>query len=376
LKEKRYKPIEVQTAKQKRQKAAKNKSFFSSTPRIKAKELSLLTRQLSILILSNVPLDEALGATAKQAKKANVQSVVLEVRSRVLEGYSLTRAMESLPHVFDTLYVAMVNAGERSGYLGPVLERLADYTEKREELKGSVKQALAYPMFLLFFAIVIVVGLVVFLIPKLVKTFASAKLQLPGLTKALISLSGFLASYGWIILVVLVLIWFLFKRWLRNPEANKKWNRFLLGLPIAGELLRIADTARFANTLSVLMSSGVPLLDGLRISSKVLSNDVLKEAASEAADTVQEGGSLRKGMETSGEFPMMMTQMVGSGEISGELEQMLQRSATQQERELDGVIKGALSVLAPPIVVIMGGLVMVIVMAILLPIFQMSNIGG
>lgn len=372
LRSQQLKPVDVVAAKEKRQKDARNFSLFS--PKIKDADLSLLTRQLAILVGSNVPLDESLATTAKNSKRAHVQSLLLEVRSRVVEGYSLTKALESLPKVFDPLYIAMVNAGERSGYLGPVLERLAEHTEKRQDTKRSVKSALAYPIFLIMFTICVIVLLMVYVIPEMVGTFASAKAELPALTKMMIATSDLFINYGWLILFLVVGCWFMFRLWLKRPNSRRKWHQFLLSLPVLGELFRISDTSRFASTLSVLMSSGVPLVEGLNIASEVLSNEILKEAAGQAAVTVREGGSLRRGLENSEQFPVMMVQMVGSGEVSGELEQMLQRAAHQQERELDSVLNGSLKMLAPLIVVFMGIFVLIVVLSILMPIFQMNQL--
>lgn len=341
--------------------------------RISAADLALITRQLATLVLSNLPLDEALQAAAQQSRSARIKGMLLQVRSRVAEGHTLAYAMGEFPLVFNEMYRAMVNAGEHAGYLGPVLEQLAEYTEQRQYTGQKLKMAMIYPFILIGVAIVVVVALMVVVVPELVGIFAQTSRELPLLTRGLIATSDFFRDYGVWLLVGLVALVLLGRALLRDPRRRRAWHAFLLRVPGISRLLVALDTARFASTLSILMASGVPLLESLRIAGQVLTNRVLREDSVEVAERVAEGSSLHRALEHSGRFPPMMVHMVASGETSGELETMLQRSATNQERELEMTMGTLMSLFEPLMVVFMGGMVLVIVLAILLPIFDLNT---
>ena len=342
-------------------------------PRISAGDLAMLTRQLSTLVLSNLPLDEALQATAQQSRSARIKGMLLQVRSRVSEGYTLAYAMGEFPQVFNDMYRAMVAAGEHSGHLGPVLEQLADYTEQRQYTSQKLKMAMIYPFILMGVAIAVVVALMVFVVPELVGIFAHSSRELPVLTRGLIATSDFLRDWGlWLLLGIAALV-VLIRRVLRNENRRRKWHRLQLKIPGWSRLITAVDTARFASTLSILMASGVPLLDALRIAGQVLTNLVLREDSKAVAELVQEGSSLNRALQQSGRFPPMMVHMVASGEASGELETMLERSATNQERELEMTLGTMMALFEPLMVVVMGGMVLLIVLAILLPIFDLNT---
>jgi len=267
----------------------------------------------------------------------------------------------------------MVKAGEHAGYLGPVLEQLADYTEQRQYTGQKLKMAMIYPFILLGVAIAVVLLLMIFVVPELVGIFAHSRRELPALTRGLIASSDFFRDWGvWLIVGLLVLAWSL-RRLLRNPRRRRRWHAILLRTPGISRLLVALDTARFASTLSILMASGVPLLDSLRIAGEVLTNLVLREDSIMVAGRVQEGSSLHRALEHSGRFPPMMVHMVASGEASGELGVMLERSATNQERELEMTLGTMMSLFEPLMVVFMGGMVLTIVLAILLPIFDLNT---
>ena len=299
--------------------------------------------------------------------------MLLQVRSRVAEGYTLAYAMAEFPQVFNEMYRAMVNAGEHAGYLGPVLEQLADYTEQQQYTGQKLKMAMIYPFILVGVAIAVVVALMVFVVPELVGIFAHSSRELPLLTRGLIATSDFFRSWGIWLLLVLVALVFLFRHMLRNERRRTAWHRFLLRVPGLSRLIVALDTARFASTLSILMASGVPLLDSLRIAGQVLTNRVLRADSRDVAGRVQEGSSLHRALAQSGHFPPMMVHMVASGEASGELETMLERSASNQERELEMTLGTMMSLFEPLMVVVMGGMVLVIVLAILLPIFDLNT---
>lgn len=340
---------------------------------ISAGDLALLTRQLATLVQSNLPLDEALQAAAQQNRSARIKGTLLQVRSRVSEGHTLAYAMGEFPQVFNEMYRAMVNAGEHAGFLGPVLEQLADYTEQRQYTGQKLKMAMIYPFILVGVALTVVVALMVFVVPELIGIFAHSRRELPLLTRGLIFSSDFFRDYGLWLLVGVVAAVFMVRQLLRNPQRRRRWHGFLLRVPGLSRLVIALDTARFASTLSILMASGVPLLESLRIAGQVLTNLVLQEDTREVADRVQEGSSLNRALQHSGHFPPMMVHMVASGEASGELESMLERSASNQERELEMTLGTMMSLFEPLMVVFMGGMVLMIVLAILLPIFDLNT---
>jgi general secretion pathway protein F len=341
--------------------------------RISAGDLALMTRQLATLVEANLPLDEALQAAAEQSRSTRIKGMLLQVRSRVAEGHTLAYAMGEFPRVFNDMYRAMVNAGEHAGFLGPVLQQLADYTEQRQYTGQKLKMAMIYPFILLGVAVAVVLLLLVFVVPELVGIFAHSKRELPALTRGLIATSDFFQNYGVYVLLGAAALVVLFRHLLRNPRRRKRWHRTLLRVPGVSRVVIAMDTARFASTLSILMASGVPLLESLRIAGAVLTNLVLREDSEAVAERVQEGSSLNRALRQSGRFPPMMVHMVASGETSGELETMLERSATNQERELEMTMGTLMSLFEPLMVVFMGGMVLTIVLAILLPIFDLNT---
>ena len=372
LRSRSLRPVEVVEA---NRPAASNSSwqprFFQ--PRISAGDLAMLTRQLSTLVLSNLPLDEALQAAAQQSRSARIKGMLLQVRSRVSEGYTLAYAMAEFPLVFNEMYRAMVAAGEHSGHLGPVLEQLADYTEQRQYTSQKLKMAMIYPFILVGVAIAVVVALMVFVVPELVGIFAHSSRELPLLTRVLIASSDFFREWGVWLLLGIVALMILVRQLLRSESRRRRWHHWQLKIPGWARLVTAIDTARFASTLSILMASGVPLLDALRIAGQVLTNLVLREDSKAVAELVQEGSSLNRALQQSGRFPPMMVHMVASGEASGELETMLARSADNQERELEMTLGTMMALFEPLMVVVMGGMVLMIVLAILLPIFDLNT---
>ena len=289
------------------------------------------------------------------------------------EGHTLAYGMAEFPQVFNEMYRAMVSAGEHAGYLGPVLEQLADYTEQRQYTGQKLKMAMIYPFILVGVALAVVLLLLIFVVPELVGIFAHSRRELPALTRGLIATSDFFQLYGVYLVLGIIALLTIFRRLLRNPRRKKRWHRALLRIPGISRVLIATDTARFASTLSILMASGVPLLESLRIAGKVLTNLVLRQDSEAVAERVQEGSSLNRALKESGRFPPMMVHMVASGEASGELETMLQRSATNQERELEMTMGSMMSLFEPLMVVFMGGMVLTIVLAILLPIFDLNT---
>ncbi len=376
LRTKSLRPIEVASA---GRRAANNASSEGGirrglfAPRLSASELALMTRQLATLVASALPLDECLQAAAEQTRKSSTKALLLQVRSKVAEGHTLAHAMAQFPQAFGDMYRAMVNAGEQAGQLGPVLEQLADHTENRQHTAQKLQMALIYPFVLIGVAIAVVTALMVFVVPEMVGIFAQTKTDLPPLTVALIATSDFLTNHGWILGLAIVVLVMTIRRLLKNPNYKKLSDAALLRIPGIRRVLIGMDTARFSSTLSILMASGVPLLDALRIAGAVMNNLVLRAASKEVAGKVQEGSSLNRALSQEEFFPPMMVHMVASGETSGELETMLERSASNQERELEATLGTVMGLFEPIMVVVMGGLVLTIVMAILLPIFDLNT---
>ncbi len=372
LRGQKLRPVEVEVAN--RQPASQSRfNLAFLQPRISVSELALVTRQLATLVQSNLPLDECLQAAAEQSRRGRTKGLLLQVRSRVAEGHTLAYAMGEFPLVFNEMYRAMVNAGEHAGFLGPVLAQLADYNEQRQYTAQKMKMAMIYPFILVGVAVAVVVALMVFVVPELIGIFAHTNRELPLLTRGLIAASDFSRDYALWVLVAVVVAVIGLRRWLRPPARRRRWHGLLLRLPGISRLVIAVDTARFASTLSILMASGVPLLQSLHIAGQVLTNLVLRDDSARVAERVQEGSSLHRALRENGRFPPMMVHMVASGETSGELETMLQRSATNQERELEMTLGTMMSLLEPLLVVFMGAIVLVIVMAILLPIFDLNT---
>ena len=347
---------------------------FTFRPTMSATDLALVTRQLATLVQSALPLEEALLAVSEQTESPRVKSVLIGVRSKVMEGHTLADGFADFPKAFPEIYRATVSAGEQSGHLDAVLERLAEYTEGRQVLRQKIQHAMIYPVVLTILALTIVSGMLVYVVPKVVGVFSNTGRQLPGLTVFLISLSNFLRDYGLFLLVGLIGAAFAARSALRQPGPRRWRDSALLRLPLVAKLVRGSNTARFTRTLSILTGSGVPVLEALRISAEVVTNVPMREAVEEAAARVREGAPIGKSLAVGGYFPPLCVHLISSGEASGKLEDMLTRAATNQEREMDGLIAALLGILEPALIVSMGVIVLVIVLAILLPIFELNQL--
>ena len=372
LRELRLMPLEIVPVVEKETKAKTGgKSLFQRG--ISVAELALITRQIATLVAAGLPVEEALKAVGQQCEKDRLASMIMAVRSRVVEGYSLADSMAEFPHIFDDLYRAMVASGEKSGHLEVVLNRLADYTERRQQLKSKMTQAMIYPVVLTVVAISVIAILLAAVVPQVVGQFEHMGQELPWTTLLLIASSDFIRDYGIIILGVAFALFVLFKRMLTKPEFRMKYDSLLLTLPVIGRVSKGLNTARFARTLSILTASSVPLLDAMRIASEVLVNVKVRAAVEEATARVREGTSLGAALTNTKLFPPMMLYMITSGEKSGQLEHMLERAADNQDREFESNVNIALGVFEPLLVVSMATVVLFIVLAILQPILELNN---
>ena len=337
-------------------------------------DLALITRQLATLVGSALPVEEALGTVARQTEKSRIKSMILGVRARVVEGHTLAAALNDFPNAFPELYRATVAAGEQSGHLDSVLDRLAEFTEARQAVGQRTWLALLYPAMISVVAVLVVGALLVYVVPQVVQVFQGTGQQLPWLTRALIAVSAFLQEWGAILLGGVITSIVLARLALRRDSTRFAFHRLFLGLPLLGRLERGMNTSRFARTLSILAASSVPVLEAMRIAGAVLSNLVMRAAVEEAARRVREGAALHRALETSGHFPPMTVHLIASGEASGRLEAMLERAAVTQEREVDTYIATLLGLFEPILILVMGSMVLVIVLAILLPIFELNQL--
>jgi len=372
LRDKGWTPLAVVEVQQRE--AKQRQSFSLIKTGLSPADLSLITRQLATLVHSGTPIDEALQAVSRQSEKPRLGNMLLAVRSKVKEGHPLAAAMADFPHAFDDLYRATVDAGEQSGHLDAVLERLADYTENRHALRQKFQLALIYPVLIALVAVLVVVGLVAFVVPKVVGVFEGIGQELPLLTRGLISLSDFLQN-NWMLLIGSIVVAIVVTSWLLRREGPKRqFHKLLLHLPLISRLVRGMNTARFARTFSILASSGVPVLEAMSISAEVVTNLPMRSAVDEAARRVREGTAINKALENSGYFPPMTVHLIASGEASGNLDEMLERAATTQEREVETMLAALMAIFEPVMIVVMGGIVFCIVLAILLPIIEMNQL--
>jgi general secretion pathway protein F len=374
LRDQKLTPLSLELASQQEKMLASGKKWFQSG--ISAGDLALITRQIATLVEAALPIENALQAVAEQCEKPRLQSMMMGVRSKVVEGYSLAEGLAEYPYVFDHLFRSMVAAGEKSGHLDAVLNRLADYTEQRQHMRSQIMQALLYPAILTFFAIAVISILLTAVVPKIVEQFEHMGQNLPGATLFLIAASEFLRAYGIFVLAGLLIGIAALKRALRQPANRLKYDRLLLKAGMLGKVSRGLNTARFARTLSILNASAVPLLEAMRISADVLDNTFMRQAIAEATLRVREGTSLRNALDQTKLFPPMMLHMVASGEKSGQLDSMLERAANTQDREFETLVTVSLKVFEPVLVSVMAGMVLFIVLAILQPILALNNLVG
>src|SRR5690554_392309 len=368
LRDKGWIPLSVEVTTQK----AKNEGVFSRSPRLSVPELALITRQLATLIQAGLPIDESLKALSDQTGKQRIKAMILAIRAKVLEGYTLAKALAEYPKAFPHLYRSTVSAGEHAGHLDSVLNRLADYTEARQASDQKIKLAAMYPIILSIVAIGIVIGLLTYVVPDIVDVFVKNGQELPGLTQFMLNLSHFITAWGLLTLILLVVALIVFNMALINAGFRKKWHAFLIRMP-AGRFVKDTNTACFGSTLAILTSSGVPLVDAMRIASQVVLNIPIQEALTQATIKVSEGSSSNKALAETGFFPPIMLHMIASGENSGELDSMLAKTATQQETTLENTVEALVKIFEPLMLLMMGGIVATIVAAIMMPILELQK---
>ena len=365
-------PMEVDAAREQQSTGGFSLSNFGR--RLGALDRVLFTRQLATLIAAGLPIEEALQAIAQQTEKQSMRSLVMAIRSKLLEGHSLASSLTDYPGSFSHLYRSTIAAGEQSGFLDKVLENLATYEERQFESSRDVEMAMLYPVLLTLFAFGIVGALMIYVVPDMIGVLENMGQELPLSTRILISMSEFTQSYWWLILAVIAATVFGIRFLLQQPGARLTWDRQKLSLPLISRITRSANAARYANTLSILTSSGVPLVEAMNIAAEVVSNQWLKRRLADSTQRVSEGSSLRAALEGVGYFPPMLLHMVASGESSGELDSMLEKVAIYQQTEVERIVTTLVRLFEPAMLVVMAVLVMFIVMAILLPILTMNQL--
>lgn len=343
--------------------------------KMSAKQLALFTRQLATLNRVS-PLEESLRTITRQTEQESVRTIVGAVHAGVVEGRRLAEAMGREPKSFPPLYRAMVSAGERSGSLPIILERLSVLLERQAEINGKIVTTLAYPAVLAVVALGVVTALMMFVVPQVVQQFDTVGQQLPLLTRMVMGLSAFLVGYWWAILLGAALIGLGIWRALKDPAIRLAFDSWVLKLPLLGRLIRDLHAARIARTLATMVASRLPLLEGLTLTAGTIHNRRLRLASDEIAESIRGGGSLSAAMRRTGVFPPLLTYLAASGESAGQLDEMLERAADYLEREFDRFTATALSLLEPAIIVLMGGIVATIVLSILLPILQLTTLAG
>lgn len=356
-------------------------SFFAhllkKKSNLSSKELALFTRQFATLLAAGLPIEESLQAVAEQTEKSRMKGLILSVRGKVVEGHALASALREHPEAFSALYCATIAAGEKSGYLDKVLVRLADYTEQQWNMQQKLKTAMIYPAMIVLVAVGIVGFLLEYVVPKMVTVYGHLNQELPLLTKILIATSDFLKSFGLILLLVMIVSVVLWRRALKKSELlREKTHLFLLRLPLFGDAIKTANTARFSRTLSILTAAGVPVLEAMTISAKLITNIPIRKSVEEAVHRVREGAAINLALKQTTYFSPMSVHMIASGEASGQLEAMLDRVAMNQEGEISRLIEVALALFEPAIILIMGVIVLFIVLAVLLPIFNLNQFTG
>lgn len=367
-------PLEVELSHEK--KTPKGHFNFVFKQKISAPALAMLTFQFATLINAGLPIEEALLNLAEQSEKNYIKGILLGVHAKIVEGHSIATALGEYPRTFSGLYRASVAAGERSGQLGNVLQRLADYLERQQAVQAKIQNALVYPAVLTLVSISVVTFLLAYVVPKIVNVFVNTNQALPTVTLVLLSVSSFVNSYGWIIGIAIVLFIIVMKRLLREDEFKAKVQLLLLKIPVFGHTLREINTARFARTFGILFAASVPVLEAMQAANSVVKLLPMRKAIDAAINRVREGEQINRALQHTGYFSLLTVRLVGAGEMTGKLEAMLEKSADYQERVVAQKIDIALALFEPGMILVMGMIVLFIVLAIMLPIFEINQFIG
>lgn len=359
---------------ERQQQAKRNIDFFAIFRRISASDIAVMTRQLATLVRAGVPLVDSISALTEQVEKESLVRVLSSVRESLNEGTSFAKSLEQHPKVFEPLFVNMVSAGEASGTLENVLERLADYMESQARLRGKVASALAYPVLMMFIGGGLVAFLMIAVVPKVTSIFQNLGQALPWNTQLLIFTSGIIANYWYAIILLGVLSFVGFRRWKSKPAGRMRWDIIRLKAPLFGRLNLLVAVARFTRTLSTLLASGVPLLKAMEIGRNVLGNAKLEGVVTEAIGSIREGESIAEPLKRSGAFPPMVIHMIAIGERSGQLESMLENVSRAYESDVETRVTALTSLLEPLMILVLGGVVGFIALSILLPLMQMNQL--
>ena len=343
---------------------------------INVEEMAMFTRQLASLVKANIPLVECLSAVAEQSENPTLKEALSSIRDNVNEGLALNKAMRKYPKIFTNIYVSMVEAGEASGTLDTILLRLAEFTEAQNELNSKVKSAMIYPVIMIVVTLLILAGLFTYIIPQVTQIFKDSGKKLPWYSEIVINISDWILSYWHLILIGTLFVVILFQRWKSSPKGRDQFDALVLKLPVVGKIARLVAISRFTKTLSTLLTGGVPMLQALDIVTNVVDNAVLRDAVAAARDNISEGESIAAPLKKSNEFPPIVIHMIAIGEKTGELEHMLTQVSEAYDFQVKNSIQGLTSILEPIMIVVMGAVVMIIVFAIMVPIFELSNVGG
>lgn len=341
--------------------------------RITITDLSIVTRQLATLIKAGIPLVDSITALIDQTTNIKFKQILSDVKNRLNEGSNLADALSNYPSVFSNLYVNMVRAGETSGTLEIVLERLADYTENQAKLKAKIMGALTYPVIMLIVAIGIISFLFVAVVPKITRIFEEMKASLPLPTRILIAISSFVRDYWWLLFIITGAVIYFVIRYIKTPNGRVKFDRLLLRAPVIGEITRMLAMARFSRTLATLLKSGVPILQSMDIVKNILNNQILVSALEEARNSIREGESIAVPLKKSGQFPPLVIHMIAVGEKSGQLEDMLNNVADTYDYQVESRLNALTSLLEPIMILSMGAVIFFMVISILLPILQLNE---
>ncbi|PJD91445.1 MAG: type II secretion system protein GspF [Legionella sp.] len=368
LRERGLIPTQMNPLTQKKQSSNTQKSKISSA------DLALFTRQLATLLAAGIPVEESLRGVSEQTEKDKIRELIIGIRAKVLEGYGLAQAMGQFPQAFPELYRATVGSGEQTGRLDLVLEKLADYTETQQGTRQKIQQALIYPSIMIFISIAIISFLLTFVVPKIIEVFTSSGQTLPAMTEVLIQISHFIKQYGHYLLLSLLAFFIGFKKSLHNLKVKTAWHKILLRIPLVSYLVKTINVARYIHTFGILFAAGVSVLETMRVSASLVTNLVMRQAFDNATLRVREGAGINEALKETRFISPMAIHLIASGEKSGQLSSMMERSASHLDGEVKRLIDTSLTLLEPLVILIMGVVVLFIVLATLLPIFSMEQL--